>query len=358
MASLIKEFKAHDGDFDMKVCNTGQHKEMLDSVLKFFGIVPDYSLNLMRPNQSLDTLSARMIRKLGDILSKDKFDYVFVQGDTTTTLCGALCAFYHQIPVIHIEAGLRSGDKYSPFPEELNRMLVSRIANIHFAPTELAKQNLCKEGIAKDVYVVGNTGIDALLLGLDLLNVQKSNIIPEIFRDIDFSNRTVLVTAHRRENFGAPLEEICLAIKGLAQEHPEVNWVFPVHLNPNVREVVFSKLSSLKNVFLTAPLDYPDMIWLMNKSYLILTDSGGIQEEAPTLGKPILVLRNVTERFEGIEAGNALLVGTDSTKITTETNLLLGNKNKYNKMAKAGNPYGTGNSSSLVANLLARLQSK
>lgn len=353
MAPVIKEFKKHT-DFNVKICTTAQHREMLDQVLKFFNIKSDYDLNLMKPNQSIFDITVNALKALEKVLDLEKPDLIFVQGDTTTALVGALAGFYKKVKIAHIEAGLRSYNKYSPFPEEINRVLVGHLADYHFAPTEKAKENLLKESIKENVYVVGNTVIDALFLGLDIIRKTSEGEYYKYFHFIDFSKKIILVTGHRRESFGKSFENICYALKEIS-ERKDVEIVYPVHLNPNVRKIVNRILKGVKNIHLIEPLDYPYMIWLMNKAYLILTDSGGIQEEAPSLGKPVLVMRKVTERVEGLKAGTAKLVGTDKEKIVRETLELLNNKKKYEKMAKAVNPYGDGKASQRIKSIISNL---
>ncbi|MEZ4876078.1 MAG: UDP-N-acetylglucosamine 2-epimerase (non-hydrolyzing) [Flavobacterium sp.] len=352
MAPLIHTF-SNDNNYSVKVGVTAQHREMLDQVIDFFEIKIDYDLNIMKPNQSLHELSANLISKItDDILLKDNFDLVFVQGDTSTVLMGAISSFYQKIPVVHIEAGLRSSDLYSPFPEEMNRVLTSKISKFHFCPTVNSSRNLNMEGIYDNVFVVGNTVIDALLLGLKKINLNKEKEFEEKYKFIDFNKRVILVTCHRRENFGEPLENICDSILEIANQHKEdIEIVFPVHLNPNVKEIVYKRLIA-SNIKLISPLDYPDLIWMMNKSNIILTDSGGIQEEAPSLGKPVLVLREVTERMEGVNAGTAILVGSDKEKIIYETNKLIKDKPYYSKIATSSNPYGDGNTSNKIKEIL------
>ncbi len=352
LAPLIKEFEKSKCDFDVKVCITAQHREMLDQVLSFFNIKVDFDLNLMKPNQSLFTLTADIIKSLEEIISLSQPDLIFVQGDTTTAFAGALSGFYKKIKIAHVEAGLRSYDKYSPFPEEMNRILIGRLADYHFAPTERAKENLFNEGIKENVWVVGNTVIDALLLGLSLIKKEGEEKYYQYFNFIDFSKKILLVTGHRRESFGKPFENICYALKEIANNYNDVEIVYPVHLNPNVRRSVFRILKDHPRIHLIEPLSYPYLIWLMSKSYLIITDSGGIQEEAPSLGKPVLVTREVTERIEGIKAGTAKLVGTKKEKIINEVSKLLESENEYKKMANAVNPYGDGASSKKIVNIL------
>ena len=352
MAPLVKTF-CLDSNFTVKVGVTAQHREMLDQVLDFFKIDVDYDLNIMKPNQSLHELTSSLILKITeDILNKENFDYVFVQGDTTTVLAGALASFYKKIKVIHIEAGLRSHDIYSPFPEEMNRILTSKIAHIHFCPTQTAADNLDREDLKNNVFVVGNTVIDALLLGLDeIKNSSESNLINK-YSNIDFNKKIILVTCHRRENFGKPFEEICDALLEISDSFKEtIQIVYPVHLNPNIMKIAYEKLTR-ENIKLISPLDYPDLIWMMNRSNIILTDSGGIQEEAPSLGKPVLVLRDITERMEGVHAGTAILVGSSKEKIVVETSMLLSDVSYYIKISKAINRYGDGTTSEKIKEII------
>ena len=351
LAPVIKEFKT---DFDIKICVTGQHKHMLDQVLDFFKISPDYNLNVMKENQSLFDVTSKILKGLEGILDRENPDLIFVQGDTTTAFIGALAGFYKKVKIAHVEAGLRSHQKYSPFPEEINRVLVGHLADYHFAPTEKAKQNLEKEGIENNIWIVGNTVIDALFLGLDIIKQYGEEKFYNYFSFVDFSKRIILVTGHRRESFGKPFENICYALKEIANNFEDVEIIYPVHLNPNVREPVNRILKYQKNIHLIEPLPYSYLIWLMNKSYLVLTDSGGIQEEAPGLGKPVLVMRNVTERIEGIEAGTAKLVGTEKEKIISNLSILLENEEEYDKMAKAINPYGDGRSSQKIKKIMSK----
>ena len=350
MAPLVKKLKTCGS---VQVCVSGQHRDMLDQVLEFFSIVPDYDLNIMAENQSLFRVTTKSLKRLEGVIDESTPDLIIVQGDTTTAFVGALSGFYKKIRVAHIEAGLRSFNKLSPFPEEINRILVGHIADYHFAPTKKAKDNLIKESIpAKKVFVVGNTVIDALLMGMDIIKRNEKKYY-EYFDFLDHSKKIILVTGHRRESFGKPFENICYALKEIAKEHVEI--VYPVHLNPNVRRHVYPILSGIKNVHLTDPLGYPYFIWLMNRSYLILTDSGGIQEEAPSLGKPVLVMRNVTERTEGIEAGTGILVGTNKKKIVDSTRTLLFNRVAYNKMAQCRNPYGDGKASLRIRDIIKKI---
>jgi UDP-N-acetylglucosamine 2-epimerase (non-hydrolysing) len=356
MAPMIKLFQS-DPTMDTIVCVTGQHKEMLYQVLDFFDIIPDYDLELMRPNQTIHDITSRALVGLKPILDEESPELIFVQGDTTTAFVGALAGYYNQIEVAHLEAGLRSGDKSSPFPEEGNRILAGHLASWHFAPTSRAVNNLNKEGIVKNVYNVGNTVIDALLLGLDILKKVDTSEIEKSFTGIDLTKRIILVTGHRRESFGKPFENMVAAIKEIAVKHRDVEIIYPVHLNPNVRGIVNKELSDTGNIHLIEPLSYPALIWLMEKSYFVLTDSGGIQEEAPTLGKPVLVMREVTERQEGVEAGTAKLVGTDKSVILKEAFALLQDKVAYEKMAKAINPYGDGTTSEQLLEIIKNHES-
>ncbi len=354
LAPLVLEFRKHQ-QFDVKVCVTAQHRQMLDQVLAFFEITPDFDLNIMKQGQTLFHVTADGLRSLEKVLKEFQPKLVFVQGDTTTSFVGALAAYYCKIKVAHIEAGLRSGNKYSPFPEEINRVLAGHISDFHFTPTKQSDENLKKENISLNIFQVGNTVIDALFLGLDLLKKSGEESFFSFFKGIDFKKRMVLITGHRRESFGEPFENICGAIKVCAEKFPDVEFVYPVHLNPNVQEPVNRLLSKLKNVHLIEPLGYEHFIWLMNKSYLVLTDSGGLQEEAPALGKPVLVMRDVTERQEGVDSGTAKLVGTNRQLIIDELSLLLSDESAYNKMAKAVNPYGDGTSCKKIVVIVAKL---
>ena len=357
MAPLIKKFREFS-KYKIKICITAQHREMLDQILLFFDIKVDYDLNLMRPNQSLFDITVNGIKKLEKILNECNPDLIFVQGDTTTAFIGALTGFYKKIKIAHIEAGLRSYDKYSPFPEEINRVLIDHISEYHFVPTKKAKDNLMKEGIEKNVWIVGNTVIDAILQTKSIIT-NNPKLEESIIRNLEIltninlrKSKIILITGHRRESFGKPLENICYAIKEISEKLPDFEIIYPVHLNPNVKKPVYDILSNIKNVHLIDPLNYPYFVWLMDKSFIVLTDSGGIQEEAPTLGKPVLVMREVTERMEGIDAGTAKLVGTKKKNIVKETITLLIEKKKYFKMANAINPYGDGNASKKIFDLL------
>lgn len=342
MAPLVKEFMKKKAIFETKVCVTAQHREMLDQVLDFFEIIPDYDLNLMKPGQNLHTLTADVIVGMKPILDEFSPDYVFVHGDTTTSTAAALATFYSGAKICHVEAGLRTYNKLSPFPEEMNRQLTGRMADFHFAPTEKSKENLLKEGIDPDtVFVTGNTVIDALLYAKDKVEVVDDNQIESLKKIIDFSKDLILVTGHRRENFGDGFINICKALKQLATEQ-NVQIIYPVHLNPNVQKPVNELLGDVKNIRLISPLNYPAFVWLMKQSKVIITDSGGVQEEAPSLGKPVLVMRNTTERPEAIEAGTVILVGTEIAKIVNHASHLLNNQDLYQKMSLSHNPYGDG----------------
>lgn len=356
MAPLVKEFQKYSEHFETIVCVTGQHREMLDQVLRLFEINPDYDLNIMKQGQDLYDVTARVILGMRDVLKEAQPDMVLVHGDTTTSTAAALAAFYQQIPVGHIEAGLRTHDIYSPWPEEMNRLITGRIATYHFSPTQLSRQNLLKENISDSaIFVTGNTVIDALYWVVnkikkdDSLNSELKRILAVAGYDVNRLNegkKLVLITGHRRENFGDGFIHMCSAIKDLTQKYPEVDFVYPMHLNPNVRrpihEVFGENLSSLGNMFFIEPLEYLSFVYLMEKSTLVLTDSGGIQEEAPGLGKPVLVMRNTTERPEALEAGTVKLVGTDYNMIISEVSTLLENQEYYDNMSKAVNPYGDG----------------
>jgi len=354
LAPVILAAKA-DAHFKCKVCVTAQHREMLDQVLKVFKIKPDVDLNLMRPNQTLAGLTARAISAIDAYLAKEKPDIVIVQGDTTTVFCAALCAFYHKIPVGHVEAGLRTGNKYSPFPEEANRVLATHLSALHFAPTPKARQNLLQEGIAPEkIFVTGNTVIDALFLALEKIK-KKAPVIAQLPKSImQGSQQLVLITGHRRENFGEGFQNICKAIKTLVQKFPEAQFVYPVHLNPNVRKPVYSLLGNQQNIHLIDPLDYLPFIALMNRATIILTDSGGVQEEAPSLGKPVLVMRETTERPEALDAGTVKLVGTDPKLICREAEKLLTNTTAYRKMSCTHNPYGDGRAAQKIIDYLIK----
>lgn len=366
MAPLVKEFLRYPEKFETVVCVTGQHREMLDQVLRIFDIQPDYDLNIMKQGQDLYDVTARVLVGMRNVLRKVLPDVVLVHGDTTTSTAAALAAFYQQIPVGHIEAGLRTHDIYSPWPEEMNRQITSRIATYHFSPTPLSKQNLLAEGIKEEqIVVTGNTVIDALYRVVDhikknlKLDAELESLLKQAGYDVTRlreGKKLVLITGHRRENFGEGFVHICTAIKDLTKKYPDVDFVYPMHLNPNVRkpihEVFEDNLSGLGNMFFIEPLEYLSFVYLMEKSAIVLTDSGGIQEEAPGLGKPVLVMRDTTERPEALEAGTVKLVGTDYDKIVNEVSGLLDSQEYYEKMSKAINPYGDGKACSRIVKAL------
>lgn len=356
MAPLVKEFQKHPNEFETIVCVTGQHREMLDQVLKIFEITPDYDLNIMKQGQDLYDVTSRVMLGLRDVLKEACPDVVLVHGDTTTSTAAALAAFYQQIPVGHVEAGLRTHNIYSPWPEEMNRQITGRIATYHFAPTPLSKQNLLGESVKEEsIVVTGNSVIDALYMVVDkikkdkVLDIELENLLKQAGYDVNRlvgGKKLVLITGHRRENFGDGFINMCMAIKDLTKKYPEVDFVYPMHLNPNVRkpihEVFGEDLSNLGNMFFIEPLEYLSFVYLMEKSTIVLTDSGGIQEEAPGLGKPVLVMRDTTERPEALEAGTVKLVGTNYDKIVSGVSALLDNQDYYDIMSKAVNPYGDG----------------
>ena len=355
MAPLVNQFNMHKDKFITKVCVTAQHREMLDQVLDFFEIQPDYDLNLMKPGQNLFHLTADVLTEMKRVFEDFKPDFVFVHGDTTTSTSTALAAFYAQIKVCHIEAGLRTYDKWSPFPEEMNRQLTGKIADYHFSPTEGSKNNLINEGVSKNsILVTGNTVIDALLLAEQKVDSIYDEQIEFLKSIVDKTKKIILVTGHRRENFGDGFINICNALKELSNNN-EVQIIFPVHLNPNVKEPVYSILGNNDSIKLISPLAYPAFVWLMKQSYLIITDSGGIQEEAPSLGKPVLVMRDTTERPEAVEAGTVILVGTNQEKILNESNKLLINKEYYRLMSGRHNPYGDGTSTKQIVDKLLKI---
>ena len=354
MAPLVKEFEKSK-KFESKVCVTAQHREMLDQVLGLFDIAPHYDLDLMSPGQTLNEVTSAILTKLQPILSGYKPDLLLVHGDTATTFAAALAAYYEKIDVGHVEAGLRTGDIYSPWPEELNRKLTGSIARFHFTPTKVTQENLLNEGIPSDsIRITGNTVIDALLSVRDKIQVDdklREKLFKQ-FTNINFDKSVILVTGHRRENFGAGFEAVCAAILQLAQKRNDIEIVYPVHLNPNVQIPVRKYLAGYENIHLIEPLEYLPFVHLMMQSSLILTDSGGIQEEAPSLGKPVLVMRDNTERPEAVKAGTVKLVGTNTKMIVKEVETLLNNKDAYNEMCYASNPYGNGNASKLIMNFL------
>ena len=358
MAPLVKEFLKHNDKFDTKVCITAQHREMLDQVLEFFEITPDFDLDLMKPNQNLYSLTADIIINLKPILEDFKPDYVYVHGDTTTTMAASIASFYSGAKVCHVEAGLRTFNKRSPFPEEVNRSIAGSISDYHFAPTTTSKQNLLNENVnTNSILVTGNTVIDALQFSSNKVNSSSytDDEVETLKTLVDTSKKLILVTGHRRENHGQGFINICSALKQIALENKDVQIIYPVHLNPNVQKPVYDLLGDVNNVNLIAPLSYPAFVWLMSKSYIIITDSGGVQEEAPSLGKPVLVMRDTTERPEAVEAGTVFLVGTDKDKIVLEANRLLNNHEAYSKMSKLHNPYGDGRSCQKIVKFISKL---
>ncbi|MDB4400369.1 UDP-N-acetylglucosamine 2-epimerase (non-hydrolyzing) [Akkermansiaceae bacterium] len=356
MAPLVKEYQNRLDAFDTRVCVTAQHRQMLDQVLEFFEIKPDYDLDLMKPGQTLYGLTATIIESLEPILEEFNPDYVFVHGDTTTAMAGSVAAFYSGAKVCHVEAGLRTHNKRSPFPEEINRQIIGRVCDYHFAPTENSKGNLLSENVAESsILVTGNTVIDALIKTVGKVSKNPSNLILDLSKKIG-GREVVLITGHRRENFGEGFERICRALKRIAADDPNRLLIYPVHLNPKVQETVNRTLSGLENVVLIAPLAYHDFIWLMNRSKIIITDSGGLQEEAPSLGKPVLVMRDTTERPEAVEAGTVFLVGTDEDLIVSKALELLNNKLTFEKMSKLHNPYGDGVASKKIIEFIDQLR--
>ena len=359
MAPLVRAFQKNKDQFETRVCVTAQHREMLDQVLDFFEITPDYDLDLMKPNQNLYSLTSDIILGLKPIVEEFQPDYVYVHGDTTTTMASSIAAFYAGAKVCHVEAGLRTNNKLSPFPEEMNRQVTGRIADYHFAPTVQAKQNLLKENVSENtILVTGNTVIDALIESSSRVENLDNPEIEKLKAIIDPSKKVILVTGHRKESHGQGFISICEALKEIAQKNREVQIIYPVHLNPNVQQPVNELLSEIENINLIDPLAYPAFVWLMNKSYLIITDSGGIQEEAPSLGKPVLVMRDTTERPEAVEAGTVILVGTEKEKIIFECTSLLNNEEKYNKMSALHNPYGDGDACKKIVHLISDLSLK
>lgn len=346
MAPIIRELKKHSDKIKCIVCSTGQHKEMTDPLLKMFKVKVDHTFNIMKPNQTLRHITTTVLEHLTDTIRQQKPDYLMIQGDTTTTMAASLAAFYEKIKIAHVEAGLRTWDKSNPYPEEVNRRVIDCMADLYFAHTLAAKNNLLAEGIAESkIEVTGNTVIDALLDVLKMDIRQSSTTFNEIPTD---AKKIVLITAHRRENFGEPLVNICAAIKKLASIYPNIYFVYPVHLNPNVVNVTRRLLRNINNVILIKPLDYIAFSHLMKRSYLILTDSGGVQEEAPSLGKPVLVLRKTTERPEAVDAGVVKIIGTDTAQIVKNTKMLIENRDEYRRMSRAMNPYGDGHASKRI----------
>jgi UDP-N-acetylglucosamine 2-epimerase (non-hydrolysing) len=352
LVPLVLELQSRPGEFNSVVCVTGQHREMLDQVLDAFEITADHDLNLMAPNQTLGQITARATGGLDEVFSKVNPDVAMVQGDTTTAFCGALVGHYHKTKIGHVEAGLRTGNKFSPFPEEINRRLIGRLADLHFPPTAHAKQALLEEGVdPATIFVTGNTVIDTLLLMRDRVTKHAPPEAAPIL-EATSGKRIVLVTGHRRESHGQGFENICHAIRNVADAHPDTAFVYPVHLNPNVQEPVNRLLGGHDRIHLIRPLSYEPFVWLLNESAIVLTDSGGVQEEAPSFGKPVLVMRDTTERPEGVAAGNAKLVGTSQEKIETQLNELLTNPTAYAAMSEAHNPYGDGTASKQIADAL------
>ncbi len=358
MAPLVKEFQRDQDKFQTKVCITAQHREMLDQVLDFFEIVPDYDMDLMKPNQNLYSLTADIITGLKPILEEFNPDFVFVHGDTTTTMATSIAAFYSGAKVCHVEAGLRTFNKRSPFPEEINRSVTGSIADYHFSPTESSKNNLIKENINPDsILVTGNTVIDALKYSTEKVSSSSfyNQEIELVKKFLSKGKRLVLVTGHRRESHGQGFINICNALKQITSNHEDIQIIYPVHLNPNVQKPVYEILKDTSNIHLINPISYPAFVWLMSRSYIIITDSGGIQEEAPSLGKPVLVMRDTTERPEAVDAGTVLLVGTNCKKIVSETDRLLNNTEFYNSMSMLHNPYGDGTACSKIVEFISNL---
>jgi len=351
LASVIHELRARPECFEVTICVTGQHRKMLDQILDVFHIKPDMDLDIMMENQSLSYLTTSIIEKMHKVFQETRYDWAIVQGDTTTSTAAALCAFYNNTKVAHVEAGLRTDNKQHPFPEEINRRLTSQIADLHFAPTENAKTNLLREGIHPDhIFVTGNTVIDALMMAVSKVDSNKNSegIPPEVL----YTDKIVLITGHRRENFGEGFQSICNSIIALAHKFTDTAFVYPVHLNPNVRKTVFGILKDVPNIHLIEPLSYLPFVALMKRSSIILTDSGGIQEEAPSLGKPVLVMREKTERPEAIAAGTAKMVGTNKDRIVEEVSRLLNDKHVYTSMSQIRNPYGDGTSARKIVDIL------
>lgn len=355
MAPLVNQFLA-DNRFETRVCVTGQHREMLDQVLSFFDVIPEYDLSLMKPNQNLYNLTGEVISGLKPILESFKPDFVYVHGDTTTTMAASIAGFYSGAKVCHVEAGLRTNNMLSPFPEEMNRQVAGRVATYHFAPTKKSQENLLKENVIKEnILITGNTVIDALLESSNRVEGLENQDVVGLKSKVDFNKRILLVTGHRRENHGQGFINICAALKEIAVNNPDVEIIYPVHLNPNVLKPVNELLSDIENIHLVKPLSYPSFVWLMNKSYLIITDSGGVQEEAPSLGKPVLVMRDTTERPEAVEAGTVILVGTNIDKIIKEAQELLDDSDKYNSMSSLHNPYGDGKACQRIIDFISKL---
>lgn len=352
LAPVVQALRHHADRFETKLCVTGQHREMLEPILRFFALKPDFDLALMKPGQTLYDVTANALLKLKAVMDEVKPHVVLVQGDTTTALAGSMAAFYEKVKVGHVEAGLRTGDKYSPFPEEMNRVLITRLADFHFAPTETSRAALAAEQVTNGVFVTGNTVTDALLTAKKLVDARHDKEFAKEFSFLDASRKLVLVTGHRRESFGEPFENICRAIRALAERNENVEFIYPMHLNPNVRAPVDRILTGVPRVHLIEPVDYPRLVWLLSRAHFVLTDSGGIQEEAPSLGKPVLVMREVTERPEGITAGCALLVGTTEKRIVENAQMLLSDAAAYERMSHAQNPYGDGHAAERIVKIL------
>lgn len=358
MAPLVKEFQKYS-QFDTRVCVTAQHRQMLDQVLDFFEITPDFDLDLMKRNQNLYSLTSDIILGLKPVLEEFQPDYVYVHGDTTTSMAASIAAFYSGAKVCHVEAGLRTHNKLAPFPEEINRQVTGRIADFHFAPTLQSKNNLVLENVSEEnIIITGNTVIDALLESSVKANEIENSEIENLKSIVDTSKKLILVTGHRRENHGQGFIDICEALKEIATDNKDVQIIYPVHLNPNVKKPVYEILGNIDSIHLIDPLAYPAFVWLMNKAYLIITDSGGVQEEAPSLGKPVLVMRDTTERPEAVDAGTVILVGTDKEKIVNQCNDLLNNSDRYQKMNALHNPYGDGKACQRISEFIISLHKR
>ena len=351
LAPVVREMRNRTDEFRVTLCSTGQHKEMLEQALRFFSIIPDIELQVMQHNQTLGQLTAVLFEKITQVLEHYQPDWVIVQGDTASAMVGAMCAYYQKIKVAHVEAGLRTGNRWSPFPEEINRTVIGHLADAHFAPTQGAADNLVQLGVSpKNIYVTGNTVVDALLWAVDESDGQFSP--GSQLSQIPLKEKVLLVTSHRRESHGDGLKNICIALKQIAAAHTDISIVYPVHLSPAVRQIVFSALEGINTIHIVDPLDYRDMTTLMKRCHLILSDSGGIQEEAPVLKKPILILRDTTERPVVIQCGAGILVGTDTSAIVSAANLLLSDRSEYDKMAGAQNPFGDGNAAIRIADII------
>jgi len=354
LAPVVELLKKQSNTFKFKICSTGQHKEMLDQVFSFFEVNPDYDLNLMTKDQSLGYLSSRILNKMNEVLDSTNPDLILIQGDTTTAFLTALSGFYRGVKVGHVEAGLRTYDKYNPFPEEINRQLISRVADLHFAPTRKAYDNLVNENVNnQNIIITGNTIVDVILWGTKkILNSKKTLEDKGPLKGLDRDRKIILVTMHRRESFGREIENVCKALKIISGKYEGIQIVYPVHLNPNIRKPVFKLLGKADNIILTDPLDYESFLWLMSRSYFIITDSGGVQEEAPTLKKPVLVIRKKTERMESLDMGISRLVGTETRNIIDNVSELLDNESSYRKMISNKNPYGDGNAAQKILDFI------